>query len=588
MYDRWFSQRVRAESLFAKLRPGFEGANVDFKNVRAWVASVMGIIMALFLLLVLLISLGENERRNKNGIQNQNNKVTGMLLAAGMGFGFSVFGGLITWSVVSSGNRRLKNRLFAFDDATKKYDIKSCGNYPITEDYGLPLFHSVEVAGCSAKSLNAWLCGDWKSDEFAWLQGGQLIDPLLGTVGDNAALNLGLRVVFGRKAKRENRLKRAGFDAIVFSEELHLPDIVLGRNKIFETGYTKRAVKQVAKPLPGMPASAKLSLYGATSDPRGCASAYGALADIVNSRNCLIQVIGGRVVVFLNCFTGITSPLVGSIEDVEREMEFAHTIFQRLKLVAQCEDQTASAPVDANVVAEAFKPQHTSRVSMGKVVAGICLLLFGGLGVLGAISAQSIIEETQKDIPQVVEIADQVEVKVCGGGLQRSTDSDGQPTAQPWIEYTYKMYGRPYKRKSVLSAEKAFLPIDEAKAMLGKYRNGMEVKAWYDPASPGVSSLTEKIVQGSQVAELDDKKIDLKGAITFSALLSIGGLGLILFGCFGNRQKAIILDFENSGSTSTPARQSVEASLPATEAEPEWGNLSSAKYFKDTPAGMLD
>ena len=586
MYDRWYSRNIRAESLFAKLRPGFDGANVSFKNVRAWVASVMGIILTIFLLIALLISLGENERKNEN------NNVTRLLLFAGMGVGFAAFGGAITWSIVGAGNRRLKNRLFAFDDATKKYDIKSCGNVSIREDYGLPLFHSIELDGCPAKSLSAWMCGKWKDDEFAWLQGGQLVDPLMRTVGDNAAFNVATRVLFGAKGSRVNRLKQAGFEAVVFSEELNLPDIVLGHHKIIETSYTKKALKGVSQPLPGKPVTSVMT-FGAVSDPRGGAGVYGALADIVSSRQCLIQVLGGRVVVFLNSFIGWNSNLVESLEDIERELDLAHTVFQRLKIVAESKDRTKSAPVDTNTVAEAFKPQNTKRVSVGNIVAGVCLLLFGGLGVLGGIGGQAVINQKQKNLPREVKIADTVEAKISNGGLKRSTNSNGETTAQPWVEYKYRMYGQSYKRKSVLSADKAFIPIEEAKTLLGEYHKGMKVDAWFNPESPGISSLTEKIVQEPQVAEVDNKPVDLTGAIAFSALLAMGGLGLIIFGFIGNPKKAIIPDFTNSGSGSVSTRETTAATMaqtmqPATDAEPEWSNLSSAKYFKEKPAGMLD
>ena len=589
MYDRWYSERVRAKSLFDKLRPGFEGANVSFKNVRLWVGGVMGIIAGLFLFLAIMVTLGQNSEK---GVQNQPPNYRGLLMIAGLGVGLSATGGLLTWFVVGSGNRQLKNRLFSFDDATKKYDIKSCGNYELQEDYGVPLFHSIDMAGCPGKTLSAWLCGKWKGDEFAWLQGGQLVDPLLRTIGDSAALNLASLALFGAKGKRANRLRRAGFDAVVFSEELALPDIALGHRHIIETSYTKKALKDVAQPLPGIPVS-NLMLWGAVSDSRGGAGVYSALADIVNSKQCLIQVIGGRVVVFLNSFVGFQSQLVNSLEDVERELDVAHTIFQRLKIVAQSKDPSISAPIDANVVAEAFKPHCVRRVSKGKIFAGICLLLFGGMGALGAIGAQEMSkrEAQQKDLPKVAEQDNRVEVKVNKAGITRGQDSDGEPGAQPWIEYTYMMYGQQYKRKSALTKDPDFLPLDDANAMLAQYRKGMKIKAWYDPASPGKSSLIEKVVQAPPVQTVQKKEVDLGSAFTLAGLMGIAGLGLVIFGFIGSKPKAVVPDFSNSETELSPEPECDNPSIvsaPVEEAEPEWSNLSSAKYFNQNPAGMLD
>lgn len=593
MYKRWYSQRVRAESLFEILRPGFEEVNVDFKNVRAWVGSVMGIILAAFVLLVLVISLGQNENNKNNKATGERNP-NGLLLLVGMGAGLTMLGGGVTWAIVATGNRDLKNRLFAFDDVTKTYDIKSCGNYPITEDYGLPLFHSVDLAECPGKTLSAWLCGKWKETEFAWLQGGQLVDPYLRTVGDNQLLNVGLKVAFGRKANRINRLKRAGFDAVVFSEELNLPDIILGNNGVIETSYTRRAVKDVAQPLPGVPVTS-LALWGAVSDPSGGEGVYGALADLVHSRKCLIQVIGGRVVVFLNSFIGLQSGLVSSQKDVERELDFAHSIFQRLKLVAQSKDPATAASVDAHVVAAAFKPTIQYRPSMGKLITGACLLLFGGMSVFGAMVAQKKINQEQPEVAKIVEIEDQADAIVSNGGLKRRKDSAGTITAVPWLEYSYQVYGQSYKRKSALTKGRKFLPVEEAKTMLRKYKRGSKLKAWFDPASPSKSSLVEKIAIRPKPAKAKlPNKVDLRGAIAFAGLLSVVGLGLIIVGLIGNRAKAVVPDFTGeaqagSNIRSTTSRTSAANTVGSvSEAEPEWSGLSSAKYFTQQPSGMLD
>ncbi len=219
MYARWFSQSIRAEALFTKLRPGSDAFEATFKNVGLWFGGTFGAILVFFAILIGVISLGEKKKE----VEVPYVKVVGFIVA------ICTVAGLAAGGYAANSNNQLKKRIFAFDDATKKYDIKHCGNVLLTEDYRLPLFHESEYHDLNgtAKRLNAWLCGKWKDDEFAWLEGHQLVDPMFRGK-DNAAINLALLAAFGRKGNKQNRLKWKSFETVVFSEELPLPDIILG------------------------------------------------------------------------------------------------------------------------------------------------------------------------------------------------------------------------------------------------------------------------------------------------------------------------------------------------------------------------
>ena len=579
MYTRWYSQSVQAEPLFRKLRKGCQGFDVQFDNVTAWVGGVVGIIAALYLTLVfVVISAGNEDNPNRKKPNNPN----GMAVVAGIGFALCAVGGCATWLIISGGNRRKRKRVLAFDDAINKYDIQSCGKELLEGDYGIPLFHTVELEECPGKRLWAWLCGKWKDDEFAWLQGGHLVDPLLRTLGDNEVLNLGLRVLGGRQASRVNRLRQAGFDVVVFSEELNLPDILLGHHQIFETSYSRKAVQEYAQPLPGIPAS--FTIWGATSDQRGTSGVYGALADLVNSRHCLIQVIGGRVVVFLNCFIGWESELVGSLKDVERELDFAHTIFQRLKLVSQAADPNCSTTLDAKVVSQAFKPKAQFRPKVGTIIAGMCLAMFGGLGLLGAVKLQQ--KMAEENSVENIEF-EEIEAQVVKRGITRGKENaDGTKSkkARPWIAYSYKVYGESFKTKEKLCDE--FLNASDAKKMALAYKKGKTIKVWIDPANPESSALDAMILENRPRKPLSvEPEQDMRGMMAFGSLITLGGLGLVAFGFLSGRQKAVAPEFAKTPTVA--ANQNID-SLPATTDTDSVSQLASAQYFQQQPTGILD
>lgn len=578
MYNRWYSQSVRVEPLFSKLRPGTTGFDVKFKNVGMWVAFVVAIVGLLFAFLTSGLSEGHpNNKPNPDG----------MATLVGMGIGLCLFSGVATWVIASAGNRKLRKRILAFDDAIEKHDIKSCGNQPLNEDYGIPLFHSIELPECPGKRLWAWLCGSWKEDEFTWLQGGQLIDPVLGTLGDNDLLNTGIRILGGRHASRENRLRQAGFDAIVFSEELHLPDIVLGHRQVYETGYTRREVKEHSNPLPGMPASI-LGLWGAASDSRGAAGVYGALADVVNSRKCLIQVINGRVVVFLNSFLGWESDLVASLKDVERELDFAHTIFKRLKFVSQATDPNTKTP-NHQEVDEIFKSHGSFRPHWGKVIGGVCLSLFGGLGLLG-LAKQTVF--APQDQPVATVAAKQIDATVTKRGFTRGPNNpDGSKgsTARPWISYSYNQYGESFKTKEFLSED--YIDIREAKKMALAYSEGMAIKTWVDPTEPASSALEESLVE-LQPLPSNRKKLagaELASMVTFALVFVVSGLALTLWGILAGRHKVVVPEFVEQTQESTTQDIVPEASsVEEISASESVSGLTSAKFFAQQPTGMLD
>ena len=580
MYTRWYSQSVQVEPLFRKLRKGCQGFDVQFGNVTAWVGGVVGIIAALYLTLVFFIISAGNENNPHKKPPNPN----GIAVITGIGFTLCAVGGGMTWLIISGGNRRKRKRILAFDDAINKYDIKSCGNELLEGDYGIPLFHTVELEECPGKRLWAWLCGNWKDDEFAWLQGGHLVDPLLRTLGDNEVLNLGLRVLGGRQASRVNRLRQAGFDVVVFSEELNLPDIILGHHQIYETSYTRKAVQEYAQPLPGIPATS-FTLWGASSDHRGTSGIYGALADLLNSRHCLIQVIGGRVVVFLNCFIGWDSELVSSLKDVERELDFAHTVFQRLKLVSQAADPNVAATLDTKVVSQAFKPKGQFRPKVGVIIAGMCLAMFGGLGLLGAVKLQQKMAE-ENSIENIK--FEEIDAKVVKRGFTRGKENpDGSKSdkARPWIAYSYKFYGESFKTKEKLCDE--FMKAADAKKMALAYKKGKTIKVWVDPANPDSSALDAKVLENRPRKPLRaEPEQDLSGMLVFGSFILLAGLGLIAFGFLSGRAKVVVPEIAN---LATAAKNTGLPTDTASNAESSAvGQLASAQYFKQQPTGILD
>ena len=586
MYTRWYASSVKVDSLFRLLRKGETGFDVKFTNVAAWVASVVAIIGFLFALLVFGI-LSDSNEKNPNKKPNPN----GMTTIVGMGLGLCLFGGAATWWIVASGNRLRRRRIIAFEDAIQKHNIQSCGNKLLDDDYGVPLFHSVELAECPGKRLWAWVCGYWKKDEFAWVQGGQLIDPILGKMGENDALNFGLRVLGGRHANRENRLRQAGFDAVVFSEELNLPDILLGHRQVHETGYSRAAVKEYANPLPGLP-STLTGLWGATSDVNGATGVYGALADVVNARKCLIQVINGRVVVFLNSFLGWDSDLVGSLKDVERELDFAHTVFQRLRLVAESSDPNKSTP-NAELVNEVFKSHGSFRPKWGKVVGGACLSLFGGLGLLGVLNMA--LQQPGNAAPQKV-AAMEVEANVVKRGITRGPDNpDGSKgsTARPWLSYKYTVYGEAFKTKEKLCEN--YIARKEAKKMALGYDEGMKITAWVDPGDPSKSALKEDQIQAFSVPT-KTKNIpqgsELVPMILFGLVMLSGGLFLTVLGLIQGRHKVVVPDFETASKNPLDEVEKDIENSQTKEAAPSLvgstSGLSSAKYFTQQTSGLLD
>jgi len=512
----------------------------------------MGILLLLFVLLVALIAAAEKEN-------NPNAKSPKYVPLAAMAITICAVGGLATWAIVGDNNRRLRSRLSAFDEATKKYDIKNCGNLQLDEDYGLPLFHSESLSGCPERTLNAWLCGKWKNNEFAWLQGGQLIDPLFRTMGNNAALNVGLIALFGVGGRRANRLKRKGFDAIVFSEELALPDVVLGHYGIAETSYIKNAVQAHAHPMPGMTVASKLMHWGAVSDSRGSAGIYEVLADIANSRQCLIQVIGGRVVVFLSYFASSGSPLVGSLTDVERELTFAHTIFERLKFVAQPKNSRAKARDDQTAVAEAFKPRREFRPSKGKIVLGLCMMMLSGMAVIGAIRSEQFelngIETAQGESVEpryTVQVEAEVQKRALEPG--KKNEAGEYQMARPWIVYSYAIDAETFQGRSALSPNEAFVEKGKAKTLVKKCKKGLKFKVWIDPDSPAESSLKKTVSVPARKLKPANQDVDIGGALMVAKTVSLLGFGLVGLGLFeGRRPKVVIPDFSKLNESPQPS-----------------------------------
>ena len=209
--------------------------------------------------------------------------------------------------------------------------MKTCGYEKLDDIYGIPWFHSEpHEIDAQRKRMYSLLCGTWNGDEFGWVEGVQLVDPFLrGNASVSAAIGVGLVV------KRQKRWRLNAFDAIVFSEPLNLPDIILGHQSVPEMGYIKNDLKQVeAYDVPG---AAGMSVWSATSDPRGCGFVYTKELDTTfKSRKCIIQVIDGRCVVFTNFFqAGNHSSAARSQEAIENDLEFAQTIFKFLQRASQ-------------------------------------------------------------------------------------------------------------------------------------------------------------------------------------------------------------------------------------------------------------
>ena len=384
MFTRWFStSSVCAEGLFNRLREGVPELDVEFKKTGRSILMVTG-----GLLLFLFVLVGAGLVTNEQKPDAQSMKKLGAIATT-----LILTGGALTWWVVGRYNRRLIKRVLAFDDAAEKYQFAHCGNVKLEDAYGLPLVYEEQLPGCPGKISRAWLCGRWNEVEFAWLQGSHLNDPVFRGK-DTGLISVILRLLFGRNANKANRVRRMHFETIVFSEELQLPDVVLGHSHIGVTTYLKRELKQKSQPLQGIPKT-RLLTWGATSDSRGTVGLFDQIADLFNSRPCLIQVISGRVVVFLNYSHGEMSKRVTSLKHVESELDFAHQIFYRLKLVAQAQSPVDEPATSYEEVANeqrlvAFKKRaarnkkrarrHVSwrKVAAGFVLMGFAFMMCGG------------------------------------------------------------------------------------------------------------------------------------------------------------------------------------------------------------------
>ena len=583
MYTRWFSQSIRAEALFTKLRPGSESFDAKFKNVGLWFGSCAGLMLVFFALIIGVLSLGEKKKDGKADYV----ALAGLVVVVCGGAGL-LGGGYALYS-----NSNLKKRIFAFDDATKKYDVKHCGNVLLTEDYRIPLFHEagyhdIGPAG-AGKKLNAWLCGKWKEDEFAWLEGHQLVDPMFRGK-DNAAINLALLAALGGKGNKQNRLKWKSFETVVFSEELPLPDIVLGHSGVVETSYTKKALKGSAQPLPGMPMTAKLGAWGATSDPRGARGIYGAIADIFQSRNCLIQVLGGRVIVFVNYYGSYSGDGTSSLKELEGHMDFAHTIFMRLKLIAQAQASGDVAALTSDASTEVFKTFKGKQVSVGKIAGGLCLSMMGLLSVIGmwSLSQERPTFKNQIEAEGLITECSLVE---------RESNVYGRKIvmARPLLKYAYRVDGQEYESDVESSNPNEFFELEKANAIIAKYSQGMAVKVYVDGDEPDKSSLLAgkpPVLKG---------KGNMKGQFAISAMMVAGGLCLVFFGLFNPQSAPVIPDTLTGGgdpsddlagelgSPPVPIEPPTFNGIPApVVTEADYGNLSSAKYFQNNSFGTLD
>lgn len=323
MFTRWFSQSVRAEALFDRLRQSAPGLRVQHEST--------------------------------------------MLGMAG-------------------GNRRLKKRIDAFDAAVEQHGFTHCGDVGLHDDYNLPLVYEERDEEFQWKLCRAWLCGQWRNEEFAWLKGCHSADPMFRGK-DDGFISFVLMALFGRKGVKANRMRKMHFETIVFSEELPLPDVVLGHSHIGVTPYLKKGLKSVSQRLQGIPRH-RLMTWGATSDLRGTVGLYKHVADLFNSRKCMFQVIGGRVVVFLNYTGRETSGLVKSVQDIEQQLDFAHEVFQRLKAVAEAQEpvneptisyEEASVGVKASRREERNRRRKGYRIGWGKLIAGAMMMVLGGI-----------------------------------------------------------------------------------------------------------------------------------------------------------------------------------------------------------------
>ena len=386
MFTRWFSpSSVCADGLFTRLREGDPELHVEFRKTGHYVIGIVGTV-----LIVTGVLLGLGFAANEHSV----NQVR-LIKATVMVLSLAVVGGALAGWIVSRHNRRLVQRVLAFDAAVEKHDFANCGNVKLEDAYKLPLVYEETLPDCPGKTLRAWLCGRWNEDEFAWLQGSHLNDPVFR--GKDTGLISGiLRVLFGRQANKGNRVRRMHYETIVFAEELPLPDVILGHSHIGVTSYLKRELKRISQPLQGVPLT-RLLVWGATSDSRGTVGLYDQLVDLFDSRTCLIQVISGRVVVFLNYSHGSLSKRIKSVEDVEHEIDFAYQIFQRLKLVAQAQSPVEEQSVSYESAArerrvELFreravrnKQRAHRHVSGKKALAGLaimCLAFITGSGSL--------------------------------------------------------------------------------------------------------------------------------------------------------------------------------------------------------------
>ena len=251
-YQRWFSRPMGVNAMFDLLRPGTKGFAIPHKSDpgRA-VSTAVGFLVLFVVLLMTGLSFAERVPGAKANYP--------VLIGMGVGGLALAIVGAIYFSGMK--NRILGQRILAFHDTATTHGLKTCGYRELNDSFSVPWFHSEEN---SRKRLFGLMCGEWKGDELAYVEGNHLIDPI--TRGSDSVL-MGITAALGAGNKYK-RLTLMGFDAIVFSEELNLPDVIIGNRNVPATGYLKNAVKDAACDLPEMTMGLRMSHWSATSDPR--------------------------------------------------------------------------------------------------------------------------------------------------------------------------------------------------------------------------------------------------------------------------------------------------------------------------------
>ena len=395
-----------------------------------------------------------------------------------------------TYYACGTNNEKRAQRDEAFERLCQRHQGLVCARRTeFVEARGgeVPWIHSEEWSHCYGMAL-----GEHQGEQIIALECTHIIDPIL-TATDSEWLQ-GLA---GIASKKHQRLHLRAMDAVLFVEPLdNVTDLIFFPQDDPGRAYYKRDLRQQQCELAAslrLPRSLRKKYWLAAALPEECEALLETdLPTLLESRKwCIVQVVGGHCVVITSRWHGNRPGAAPNSEEaIERDLEFAHAVYQELKkFSAAVRESRPSDEPAALIQAEATRTTagRSLDTSRRRPHSRLQKLLLFGLGAPLLCGGALITWGVATHLHRGRDAANWpwADGHVRESVLRERSRKRGEQVAtsfKPLVRYEYEVDGQPFIAERIQYG--AFGRTDdkqEAERVLSKDPPGAAVRVFYRP-----------------------------------------------------------------------------------------------------------